>query len=263
MGILNATPDSFSDGGQFLKLSDAQFQIDQMIESGADIIDIGGESTRPGAEVVSVQNELDRVMPVIEFAKTTNIAISLDTQKTAVMAEGIKLGIDMVNDINALRDEGAVELLAKNSHVNACLMHMQGTPQTMQVDPQYHNVVTSVTDFLQQRTKLCLTKGIKEDKLLWDPGFGFGKTLTHNYQLLANLNQIVESARGVPLLVGLSRKSMFSKLLNIDTTDTLIPSVVAAALAQRAGALIFRVHDVDETKQALQILQACSTHGVV
>ena len=260
MGILNATPDSFSDGGKFRTPSDAIAQAERMIANGADIIDIGGESTRPGAEPVSLQEELDRVLPVIEALKDCGVALSIDTYKAETMRQAIKAGVDCVNDIWALRQEGAVEAVLesnKNNSDKPCgivLMHMQRDPQTMQFDPEYQDVIGEVKAFLQERAELLQGQGITQDRIAIDPGFGFGKSLEHNLNMLTNFDLF--SQLGYPVLAGISRKSMLGKLTGRDTNERVAPSIAAAILAADRGARIIRVHDVQETVDALKIWEA-------
>lgn len=254
MGVLNITPDSFSDGGRFL---DAQSAVDQamaMCEQGAALIDIGGESTRPGAQPVSVQQELDRVLPVIEaIAPALPIPLSIDTSKPAVMRAAVAAGAGLINDVCALTSAGAIEA-AKDCAVPLCLMHMQGEPRTMQQAPRYRDVVHDVRDYLAARVAACEAAGIPRQRLLLDPGFGFGKTLQHNLQLLARLDEL--AGLGLPLLVGLSRKRMFGQLLGREVGQRLVGSVAAALLAAQRGAKIIRAHDVAETVDALALLNA-------
>jgi dihydropteroate synthase len=263
MGILNATPDSFSDGGKFRTPSDAIAQAERMIANGADIIDIGGESTRPGAEPVSLQEELDRVLPVIEALKDCGVALSIDTYKAETMRQAIKAGVDCVNDIWALRQEGAVEAVLesnKNNSDKPCgivLMHMQRDPQTMQFDPEYQDVIGEVKAFLQERAELLQGQGITQDRIAIDPGFGFGKSLEHNLNMLTNFDLF--SQLGYPVLAGISRKSMLGKLTGRDTNERVAPSIAAAILAADRGARIIRVHDVQETVDALKIWEAVQT----
>ncbi len=245
MGIVNATPDSFSDGGR-----DADYAR-QLLQDGADIIDIGGESTRPGASPVGVQQELDRVMPVIEALQ--GVPLSIDTFKPEVMAEAIRAGACMVNDINALQNESAMKLVA-NSQVAVCLMHKQGNPINMQLQPEYGNVVDEVREFLQKRIAEAVSAGIARDRILIDPGFGFGKTLEHNLALLRSLHLFADL--GVPVLAGLSRKSMLGALTGQDAANRLSASVAAALIAVQKGAGVIRVHDVRATVDALKIWQA-------
>jgi dihydropteroate synthase len=252
MGILNITPDSFSDGGQYLTLDEALKRAHQMIEEGVDIIDIGGESTRPGSEPVSVDEELKRIMPIIEaLKKKSDIAISVDTYKPQVMKAVIDLDVAMINDVYALSQPGAIDTI-KHSNVGICLMHMQGTPKTMQVNPHYTNVVSEVKLFLDARVKHLISEGIDKSRMILDPGFGFGKTFEHNIALLQNLESF-ESIE-LPLLVGLSRKSFIRKILNDDYDDHLSGSISAAIFSVIKGAKILRVHDVKETKSALKII---------
>jgi dihydropteroate synthase len=260
MGILNATPDSFSDGGKFRTPSDAIAQAERMISNGADIIDIGGESTRPGAEPVALQEELDRVLPVIDALKDCGIALSIDTYKAETMRQALKAGVDCVNDIWALRQEGAVEAVIesnKNNSDKPCgiiLMHMQRDPQTMQFDPEYQDVIAEVKLFLQERAEFLQERGITHDRIAIDPGFGFGKSLEHNLNMLTNFDQF--SQLEYPVLAGISRKSMLGKLTGRDTNERVAPSIAAAILAADRGARIIRVHDVQETVDALKIWEA-------
>jgi dihydropteroate synthase len=255
MGIVNVTPDSFSDGGRFFDPSKAIEHALDMIGQGADILDIGGESTRPGAAEVSVQQELDRVMPVLEALKQeVDIPISIDTSKPMVMQEALKQGAGLINDVRALQEEGALEVVAQ-SEVPVCLMHMQGKPRSMQEDPQYEDVVAEIRDFFQARLEACEQAGIARHRLVLDPGFGFGKTLDHNIRLLANLDRFLEL--GCPLLVGLSRKRMIGTLLGDAPLDRRVNgSVAAAVIAAMKGAAIIRVHDVGPTVEALKIVAA-------
>lgn len=253
MGILNVTPDSFSDGGRFVGRQAALDHAGAMVEAGASLIDVGGESTRPGAQAVAEQQELDRVLPIIEALQPLGAVISVDTMKPAVMQAAIAAGAQLINDVNALRAPGALDLVAK-SDVAVCLMHMQGEPRTMQQQPSYGDVTTEVHAFLEARLQACSAAGVSRDRLLIDPGFGFGKQLEHNLQLLVDLPQFTQL--GVGLLVGLSRKSMFGQMLDLPTDQRVLPSVVAAVLAVQRGAAIVRVHDVRETMQALRLLEA-------
>ena len=255
MGILNVTPDSFSDGGQFNQHSTALKHALQMLGDGADIIDIGGESTRPNAVPVAEQEELDRVIPAIEgIRQESDAVISIDTSKAAVMREAVAAGANIINDVWALRAEGALAVAAELD-VPVCLMHMQGEPHSMQTAPQYIDVVAEVKAFLQDRIDACVSAGINKDKLWIDPGFGFGKTVTHNLTLLRHLNDFQDL--GVPLLVGLSRKSMIAALLNNAPVEERLPASLAlAVLAVQSGANIIRVHDVKATMDALAMWQA-------
>lgn len=260
MGILNATPDSFSDGGKFRTPSDAIAQAERMIANGVDIIDIGGESTRPGAEPVALQEELDRVLPVIEALKDCGVALSIDTYKAETMRQALKAGVDCVNDIWALRQEGAVDAILEsdkdnlNKQCGLVLMHMQRDPQTMQFDPEYQDVIAEVKEFLQERVNLLVNQGVAKNRIAVDPGFGFGKSLEHNLKMLAEFDQF--SQLGYPVLAGISRKSMLGKLTGRDTNERVAPSVAAAILAADRGARIIRVHDVPETVDALKIWAA-------
>ncbi|VEJ10178.1 dihydropteroate synthase [Actinobacillus delphinicola] len=254
MGILNITPDSFSDAGKFLKFDTALFQVEKMLQEGASIIDIGGESTRPGALAVTEQEELQRVIPIIEaISQRFDCWISVDTSKAIVMREAAKVGMDLINDVRALREKDALET-AVSLNLPVCLMHMQGEPRTMQTAPYYKNVVEEVLTFLLDRTKIAQQAGVKPEHILWDLGFGFGKSLSHNYQLLKNTHFFAQLP--YPLLIGISRKSMIGQQLNKSVEDRLVGSVTAALLAAQQGAKILRVHDVAATQDALQIWQA-------
>lgn len=254
MGILNVTPDSFSDGGKFIDPSHALRQVEAMLHDGADIIDIGGESTRPGALDVAVDEELARVIPVIEaIKKHFDCPISLDTSKAQVMAAGIAAGVDLINDVAALTGEGCLDVVA-SSNLPVCLMHMQGRPRTMQQAPIYKDVIQDIYDFFEQRIEACQRAGISQSRIVLDPGFGFGKTLADNYTLLNNLDKF--NSLNSPLLIGVSRKSMIGQLLDLDVEQRMVGSVVAATLALTKGARWLRVHDVKETKQAVRIVNA-------
>ncbi|MFT6529054.1 MAG: dihydropteroate synthase [Psychrosphaera sp.] len=254
MGILNVTPDSFSDGGRFANFDMALQQTELMLQQGADIIDIGGESTRPGAPEVPVEQELDRVIPVIEAIKSRfGCAVSLDTSKAQVMQAGITAGVDLINDVCGLEGEGVLKVIA-DSDVPVCIMHMQGSPRTMQTNPQYSNLVNDIMTYFSERIDHCDTLGIDKSRIIIDPGFGFGKTLKHNYQLLAELEKFKQLE--CPVLVGLSRKSMIGNLLELDIDKRLAGSIAAATLALNNGADIVRVHDVEETKHAVRIFNA-------
>jgi dihydropteroate synthase len=253
MGIVNVTPDSFSDGGHHATTTPAIAHALQLIEDGADILDIGGESTRPGAAAVSVGEELDRVLPVIEGLRGVAIPISIDTFKPEVMRAALAAGASMVNDINALQEAGALEAVAAGDAA-VCLMHKQGTPQTMQQQPQYQDAVAEVSAFLRERLVATMAAGVARDRIVIDPGFGFGKTVEHNLNLLRELETFC--ALGVPLLAGLSRKSMLGAVTGRDVNERLAASVAAALLAVQRGAAIVRVHDVRETVDALKLWQA-------
>jgi dihydropteroate synthase len=251
MGILNVTPDSFSDGGQFLAKDKAILQAKQMVADGATIIDVGGESTRPGAAVVPVELEIERVVPVIEAIRSeSDVVISIDTSKPDVMRAAVAAGATLINDVQALRVEGALQAAVELA-VPVCLMHAQGTPQNMQDDPQYADVVDEVIAFLLDRVKVCEQAGLDRSQLLLDPGFGFGKRARHNLRLMKHLSKLVKL--GFPVLVGVSRKSIIGKLLNVSTDERLAGSLSLAALAVWQGAKIIRSHDVRETKQAIAI----------
>ncbi len=255
MGILNLTPDSFSDGGRFLGRDAALRHAERMLAEGAAVIDIGGESTRPGAEPVSVEQELDRVVPVIEaLAGEVPVPISIDTIKPVVMREAVAVGAGLINDVMALQAPQAIETVAELD-VPVCLMHMQGEPRTMQQEPHYGDVVSEVRSFLAERVSACEAGGIARQRLLLDPGFGFGKTLSHNLSLLKNLNSL--AGLGLPLLVGISRKSMIGTLLGGVPVDQRIHgSVAAAVVAVMQGTAIIRAHDVRETVDALKLVAA-------
>ena len=257
MGILNATPDSFSDGGQFKTPKDAIAQAELMIKSGADLIDIGGESTRPGAEPVELQEELDRVLPVIEALKDCGVPLSIDTYKAQTMRSALGAGVDCVNDIWALRQEGAVDAVLESKDCGIVLMHMQRDPQTMQFNPEYHDVLAQVMQFLKERAELLIAKGVEKNRIAIDPGFGFGKSLEHNLSMLKHFDQF--SQLGYSVLAGISRKSMLGKLTGKDTHERLAPSVAAAIMAADRGARIVRVHDVPETVDALKLWEAIAS----
>jgi len=256
MGIVNVTPDSFSDGGKYLQRDTALVHALGLIAEGADILDIGGESTRPGARPVSIQEEMDRVLPIIEELRDAAVPISIDTFKPEVMLAAIAAGAQMVNDINALQDAAAMDAVAA-SHAAVCLMHKQGNPQTMQEQPVYQNVVAEICAFLSDRIAAAEAAGIKRDRIVIDPGFGFGKTLAHNLALLRGLNEL--TALSVPVLAGLSRKSMLGALTGQDVAQRLPASVAAALIAVQRGANIVRVHDVRATVDALKILRAVNS----
>ena len=257
MGIVNVTPDSFSDGGDLydnaqLDLSKTLKVIEKMLADGADIIDIGGESTRPGAAVVSTQQELGRVIPVLEaVVERFDALVSVDTSTAEVITESSKKGASLINDVRALGREGALAAAA-SSQLPICLMHMQNQPQTMQIEPTYTDVVAEVLAFLDERKYICMKAGIDSQKIILDPGFGFGKTLAHNLTLFGAIDQFV--ATGHPVLVGVSRKTMIGQMLGLENTDErLMGSVALALLAAQRGAAILRVHDVLETRQAIDV----------
>ena len=255
MGVLNVTPDSFSDGGAFNQEDLALAQANQMIQEGADIIDVGGESTRPGAQMVAADEELKRVIPVIQAIQQQHPEqlISIDTQKPEVMQQAVAAGAGLINDVNALQTENALEVAAE-LQVPVCLMHMQGVPENMQDDPDYDDVVQVLLDFFQYRVDACLDAGIKEEHIILDPGIGFGKTLTHNIHLLQNID--VFKHMGFPVLIGVSRKSMIGQILDKPVDQRLYGSLAAAQFAYLRGADIFRVHDVAATREVLQTCAA-------
>jgi dihydropteroate synthase len=256
MGILNVTPDSFSDGGKFIHFEHALEQVEHMVANGATIIDIGGESTRPGATDVSEEDELERVIPILKAIKQKfDVLVSIDTSKAAVMKAAIDNGADIINDVRALQNDDCLAVLAQ-SNVPVCLMHMQGLPSTMQNEPSYDDVINDIILFFEQRIKACVDAGIVRERLIVDPGFGFGKTLAQNFHLLANLSKF--SQLDLPLLAGLSRKSMIGNLLNRDVEQRLAGSLSTAIIAAQQGAKIIRVHDVVETVDALKILKTVS-----
>ena len=260
MGILNATPDSFSDGGKFRTPSDAIAQAERMIANGVDLIDIGGESTRPGAEPVPLQEELDRVLPVIEALKDCGVALSIDTYKAETMRQALNAGIDCVNDIWALRQVGAVEVIMEsdqrnpNKQCGLILMHMQRDPQTMQFDPEYQDVIAEVKQFLQERAKSLQEKGVTQNRIAIDPGFGFGKRTEHNLTLLNQLSSL--QSLGLPLLIGLSRKSVLGQVVGSEVDERIHASIAASVVSVMKGANIVRVHDGKPTVDALKIVSA-------
>ena len=258
MGIVNVTPDSFSDGGRYVSSAVAIEHAQQLIADGADLLDIGGESTRPGAAEVSEQEELDRVLPVIEGLRDIAVPLSIDTCKPSVMRAAIKAGASLVNDVNALQAQDALQAVA-DSDAAVCLMHKQGTPQTMQQQPRYADVVAEVCGFLRERIAAAETAGIARARIVIDPGFGFGKALTHNLDLLRHLEAL--RALGVPVLAGLSRKSMLGALTGRAVEDRVAASVAAALLAVQRGAAIVRVHDVRETADALKVLTVVNSEN--
>jgi len=259
MGVLNVTPDSFSDGGQFNRPDAALVRARQMVADGATFIDIGGESTRPGATPVSLQEELDRVCPVVEAAaRELDAVISVDTSAPEVMAETAKLGAGLINDVRALQRDGAPEVAAK-AGIPVCIMHIQGEPDTMQDRPEYRNVRREVSAFLTERIRVAEHAGIRPENILLDPGFGFGKSLEHNLQLLASLEQM--HILGHPLLVGVSRKSMLGHITGREVNERLPASLAAATIAAMKGASIIRVHDVRETVDAIRVVAAVKEAG--
>lgn len=258
MGIVNVTPDSFSDGGSHLSTDAAIAHAYQLIEDGASILDIGGESTRPGAAPVGEQEEMDRVLPVIEGLRGILVPISIDTYKPQVMRAALGAGASMVNDVNALQAEGALEMIAK-SDAAVCLMHKKGAPENMQFEPNYRDVMTEVMTFLQMRVMMVQAIGVARERIVVDPGFGFGKSLPHNLDLLRGLAAF--RALGVPVLAGLSRKSMLGALTGRAVGERMAASVAASLLAVQRGASIVRVHDVRETVDALKVWNAVNGSG--
>ena len=254
MAILNVTPDSFSDGGLFHKDKAALQRVDTLIKEGADIIDIGGESTRPGADEVSTEEELSRVIPIVEAIKSRfDITVSVDTSKAEVMQAAINADVDMINDVRALQLAGAIEACV-NSSVSICLMHMQGQPQSMQKKPAYQNILQDISDFFSQRIDACVEAGIDRNRIILDPGFGFGKTLEHNSHLLNNIDYF--QSYKLPILVGLSRKTMIGSLLgDAPVSEREIGSVAAVVIAAMKGAKIIRVHDVKITADAMKVVK--------
>jgi dihydropteroate synthase len=258
MGILNVTPDSFSDGGRFVALDDALRQAERMVEDGADLLDVGGESTRPGAAAVGLDEELARVIPVIERLRASfDIPLSIDTSKPEVMRAAVAAGAAMVNDVSALGAPGALQTAAALG-VPTCLMHMQGEPRTMQTAPQYGDVVADIIEYLARRIAACEAAGLPRERLLVDPGFGFGKTLAHNLTLLRRLDEFAQL--GTPLLVGISRKSMLGAVTGRPVAERLPASLAAAVLAVERGARIVRVHDVGPTVDAIRLW--CAVQGL-
>ena len=254
MGILNVTPDSFSDGGRYHQLDAALYQAEQMLNDGAVILDVGGESTRPGAADVSEADELQRVVPVIAALRQRfDCVISVDTSKAAVMSAAVQAGADMLNDVRALQEPGALQV-AVTAQLPVCLMHMQGAPRVMQHAPHYRDVVAEVKQFLLQRAQACQQAGVQKEHIILDPGFGFGKSLAHNYELLKQLDSFC--ADGYPVLAGMSRKSMIGQLLNEPVEQRLAGSLACATIAALKGARIIRVHDVKETVQAVRVVTA-------
>mgnify|MGYP003602275736 CR=1 FL=1 len=257
MGIVNVTPDSFSDGGQYSSnLDSVRSHAQQLLNEGADILDVGGESTRPGSDYVSPEAEWERVAPVIEALYQWNVPLTLDTRRTHVMGLALQNGwVDAINDVAALSDEGAVSVLAQHPNIGVCLMHMQGIPESMQHNPEYSDVTTEVVQYLQSRVDECLQAGIAPERLLLDPGFGFGKTLQHNIDLMRDLKLWMDQS-AYPVLIGVSRKTMLGQITGIDIPEERVVASVTAAIASIArGAHIVRVHDVKETVQAVKIWQ--------
>lgn len=254
MGVLNVTPDSFSDGGLFLELDQACHQAEYMLRSGAEIIDIGGESTRPGAEEVSIEEELNRVIPVIEkLTREFDCVVSIDTSKPDVMTEAVNAGAGLINDVCGLKTTQSMQAAAAAA-VPVCIMHMQGTPRTMQQSPVYDDVVQEVKSFLVDKAQECQRNGIDKARIIIDPGFGFGKTVDHNLSLLNHLDVLCDA--GYPVLAGLSRKSMIGHLLGLPVEERMAPSIALAIKAMQNGAKIIRAHDVKETHDAIRMIEA-------
>ncbi|WP_075988181.1 dihydropteroate synthase [Vibrio fluvialis] len=262
MGILNTTPDSFSDGGSYTTLDKALERAQKMIAAGVSIIDIGGESTRPGAPEVSLEEELERVIPIVKAIRERNqdVWISVDTSKAEVMRQSVAAGADLINDIRSLTEPGALEVAAAAT-VPVCIMHMKGQPKTMQQNPQYDDLMAEVEAFLLERMAACEAAGIARENIILDPGFGFGKSIEHNYHLLANLEQFHRF--GLPVLAGMSRKSMIFKLLDKKPADCMVASVTCASIAAMKGAQIIRVHDVEETLEAMTIIETMNKNSTL
>jgi dihydropteroate synthase len=254
MGIVNVTPDSFSDGGQHATTRAALAHCEQLLKEGANILDIGGESTRPGAPAVSLEEELARVMPVVREAVRLNVPISVDTYKAGVMQAVLDTGVDIINDVWALRQAGAQQVIAAHASCGVCLMHMHGEPQTMQTLPMQGSSIQPVVEFLKRHAQRLQTIGVVSERIALDPGVGFGKTVVQNFELLAHQDQLL--ALGYPLLVGWSRKSSVGAVSGCDVGERMVPSVAAALLAVERGAGLVRVHDVAPTIQALKVWQA-------
>lgn len=259
MGVLNVTPDSFSDGGRFNQVDSALARAREMVANGAAFIDVGGESTRPGATPVPLQEELDRVCPVVEaIARELDVVVSVDTSAPEVMRESVSLGAGLINDVRALQRSGAAEEMAR-TNVPVCIMHIQGEPDHMQDNPSYRNVCQDVSSFLSERLRVIERIGVHSDRIILDPGFGFGKTVQHNFQLLSALAQLKQL--GHPLLVGMSRKSMLGHVTGRDVSERLSASVAAATIAAMKGASIIRAHDVRETMDAVKVVAAMEEAG--
>jgi dihydropteroate synthase len=258
MGIVNVTPDSFSDGGRFFDPAAAVTQARQLIEEGADLLDIGGESTRPGASEVSTDDEMRRVLPIVEALHDARVPLSIDTSKAAVMRAGLEAGASVINDVRSLMQPGALDVV-RSSGCGIVLMHMQGTPQTMQDNPRYEDVATEVGAFLRSRCQEVEAAGVASERIVLDPGFGFGKTNEHNFELLARLGELTALAR--PLLVGISRKGMLKHATGRSVGDRAVASAAAALIAVERGARIVRVHDVGATRDALRVWQTTMEHA--
>lgn len=261
MGILNVTPDSFSDGGKFFDTSKAIEHAYQMIDDGAKIIDIGGESTRPGAQFVNASEEQDRVLPIIEAIKNSGVAISIDTYKSSTMALAIEAGVDIVNDITGFASEDNQSIAVKYSNVGLCLMHMQNTPTTMQINPSYQNVLMEINDFFDQRIDQLIRMGVQSERLCIDPGIGFGKTVEHNLRTLNQLAYFKKHQR--PILVGISRKASLGKIIGSQTDDRTVASVAAMLWSIVRGANIVRVHDVKQSVQAIKVWLSIQQESVL
>lgn len=253
MGIVNVTPDSFSDGGRHAGAGPALAHCEQLVREGADILDIGGESSRPGAPPLPLEDELTRVLPVVREAVKLGVPVSVDTCKAGVMQAVLDLGADIINDIWALRQSGALQAVAQHPGCGVCLMHMHREPQTMQAEPMEGEVVSQVLDFLARRSSALLASGVSRNRIVWDAGTGFGKTVAQNFELLARQGEILQA--GYPVLAGWSRKSSLGAVTGLEVQDRLVPSVAAALLSVERGASIVRVHDVRETVQALKVWQ--------
>ncbi|MCR3756451.1 MAG: dihydropteroate synthase [Candidatus Westeberhardia cardiocondylae] len=252
MGILNVTPDSFFDGGKYNKVSCAVDRVFYMIKNGATFIDIGGESTRPGSDIVEEEEEMDRVIPIIEaLASRFDTIISVNTSRTLVMKQSLLVGAHLINDVRCFSEKGSLDVISK-FRIPICLVHMKGTPKTMQRKPNYNNIVSEIKDFFSEKISYFELHGINKSKLLLDPGFGFGKTVSHNYDLLSNLKEF--NCFELPILVGMSRKSMISKFLNVSFDKCMLGSITCAVIAAMQGAKIIRTHDVKETMDALHIV---------
>ena len=254
MAILNVTPDSFSDGGKFNSLDLALARVEKMIKAGVSIIDVGGESTRPGAPEVTLEDELERVIPVVRAIRAhyPDVWISVDTSKAEVIRQSVEAGADLINDIRSLTEPGALEVAAQ-ANIPVCIMHMKGQPKTMQQNPQYDDLMQEVEQFLAERMAVCEAAGIARENIILDPGFGFGKTIEHNYHMLAHLEKFHKF--GLPILAGLSRKSMIFKLLDKPAAECANASVVCATIAAMKGAQIIRVHDFEETLEAMKVVE--------
>jgi dihydropteroate synthase len=254
MGIVNVTPDSFSDGGLNFATENAVRHARQLIGQGAQIIDIGGESTRPGADTISVEQEIERIMPVLDALHQAGVAISIDTRKPEVMRAALDAGADIINDVDGFRNPISRQTVSNHPSCGLCIMHMQGEPMTMQQAPTYTDVVKEVVKTLADHAQALIAQGANPNRIALDPGFGFGKTTDHNYSILAHLEQLV--ALGFPVLIGLSRKSMIGSIINKPVNQRVVGSVAGALIALNQGAMILRVHDVDATQDAVKVWQA-------